>query len=415
VGWGIIWPPKPLTSYEQAHRDALEGLIKHRRQQLGALQPQQFHYKEGWEYDQFLWEEGRRVEPGNMSPEKVPYYLCIVGSPERVPWEFQQYLDGEYAVGRLWFDDPEDCEKYVRHLIAYEAAARITSVSREVVFVGTQHENDRATHNSATELVKPLHDWVKSEVDLDFTASLLLGNDARKIPLLERFKASDADNREQESPALLFTAGHGLEFERSSDEQFAKQGALIFQDWPGWLSPPQPGHYLAADDINEHLNLKGVVMFCFACFSAGTPLKQDWVPRSFFGGPKKIAPAPFIARLPQKMLAGGALAFIGHVSKAWESSFLGSEGSSQQLGPFVAVLSELLRGRQVGHATDYLNARWIHLNVQLDNWVNRRKKEKAEVISLWQARNDFRGYVVLGDPAARMRVDRMRNAVEGLI
>src|SRR5712671_1684316 len=100
VRWGIIWPPKPLSAAEEAHRAALGTLLAHREKQMAGRRPKEFYYQSGWDYDDFLSQA--EVSPGEIRPESVPYYICIVGSPARIPWDFQQYLDGEYAVGRLW-------------------------------------------------------------------------------------------------------------------------------------------------------------------------------------------------------------------------------------------------------------------------------------------------------------------------
>ncbi|MBV9927013.1 MAG: hypothetical protein JOZ96_18490 [Acidobacteria bacterium] len=406
VRWGVIWPPEPLTAEEEAHRAALAPLLAHRKAQMRGRKPLEFHYQKGWAYDEFLWETGQ-VETGEMRPESVPYYLCIVGPPSRIPWEFQQYLDGEYAVGRLWFDDPADCQSYVEHLIQHEEADEAPPLAREALLFGTRHENDPATQSSSSNLVQPLFDWLTEErAKYKFKPSLLLGDDAKggayKAKMLERLTGGARRKR----PALLFTAGHGMEYEKVSGEQAATQGALISQEWPGLGTPPQPEHYLSGDDLPGDIELEGMVAVSFACFSAGTPLRDDWVYPSSWQRSQQIAEAPFVARLPQKMLARGLMAFVGHVSRAWEFSFLNA-GGDPQIETFRAILGELLSGERAGHATDYLNDRWQRQTVQLEKWLSdkKRQREQDAVIALWQARNDGRGYVVLGDPAAKMRVD----------
>lgn len=411
--WGIIWPPEPLTAEEKAHEDALKDLIARRRQQMCGKEPHQFHYQPGWAYDDFLWEEAREVEPGDMEPDIVPYYLCIVGSPERIPWEFQQYLDGEYAMGRLWFDDPADCGRYVEHLLKYETRKEALLNVREALFVGPNNHNDRPTQESATQLVKPLHDWLIKEAQLKFQTSLLLGDEqgreASKAHLVQRLEGKGPAGQPQAPPALLFTASHGLEHEKPSETQFATQGALICQEWPGGLATPQPNHYLAGDMVSEEMNLEGMVAFCFACYSAGTPLRQDWVRKTLFRKPAQIALKPFVASLPQRLLAHGLLALVGHVSRAWDFSFLGARGSRKHLGSFREPIGQLLRGQPVGHATDYLNERWPKLTVQLDRQLaNKKKYGKERPIATWKARNDCRGYAILGDPAAKLRIELLK-------
>lgn len=407
--WGIIWPPDPLTPAEKDHQRAVQDLIDHRRAQMGGVEPQQFRLQADWDFLDFLWDNN--VEPGSMQPTKVPYYLLIVGSPERVGWEFQQKLDAEYAVGRLWFDDVADCESYVDHLLRYEDALRTPATGREALFVGALHPDDGPTQRSANNLVQPLHKWVHDNKKLDFATSLLLGGEAghqaSKRHVLQRLRGRSLDDTGQAPPpTLLFTAGHGVEFKQPTDRQPANQGALLFQDWPGPFTVPVAGHYLAGSDVADDaaLELAGMLAFCFACFSAGTPVKQDWVKPTLLRSPATIADAPFVARLPQELLAKGMLAFIGHVSRAWAYSFLGTQGIGPQDVTFQSTVYQLLRGQPVGHATDDLNRRTLHLTDQLETQME-RDDPKGDIVTTWTARNDCRGYVVLGDPAARIRVD----------
>lgn len=68
-----------------------------------------------------------------------------------------------------------------------------------------------------------------------------------------------------------------------------------------------------------------MISVCMACYGAGTPQKPDWLQPAVLGGLKDLTDRPFVAQLPQKMLAAGLLAFIGHVSQVWTYSFMGPE------------------------------------------------------------------------------------------
>lgn len=411
--WGIVWPPQPLTQQEEQHRTALQALIAHRQtKHMGGLKPREFFYQAGWTYDQFLWEVGPEVAPGNVQPAKVPYYLLIVGSPERIPWEFQYYLDGEYAVGRLWFDDPADCAEYVQRLIEYELEPGALPNSRQALLAGPIYQNDAATASSSTHLIQPLYDFlVERKPKLNFDPLLLLGKQTGGGAFKSKVQQLMPASPTSKSPALLFTASHGVEFDKPANaaeeaQQRAFQGAPLFQEWAGPGAVPGPAHYLSGDQVKTDLGAAGAACFCFACFSAGTPQKQDWVPEGFLVKPREIAARPFVARLPQKLLADGALGFVGHVSKTWEYSILGVGLASQQIVPFKDTTFRLLRGDRLGHATDSLNTQWAQLTVLLDLKVT-EKAPKPEVINTWKARNDFRGYILLGDPAARIRVESL--------
>lgn len=413
AGWGVIWPPKPLNSCEKEHKRIFSKLIEYRSSQMNGVAPREFYYRSSWQYDDFLWSEGREVEVGNMQPEIVPYYICIVGSPERIPWDFQQYLDGEYAVGRVWFDDVSDCTKYIQNLLAHERQEAIPyRDNSEVLFFATQHDNDVPTHNSSNKLVQPLVASIR-DILPSIECNTLLGNqsgmEASKANLIKRLIGTNLDGQPKCPPSLLFTASHGLEHKRSSNSQFFQQGALLCQDWEGRFVAPSPSDFFAASDVSPSMNLHGVIGICFACYSAGSPLREDWVRPGIFQRPAKIADAAFVARLPQKMLAAGLIAFIGHVSKAWDFSFLGAKGNSEQYAPFKEVTVSILKGTRVGHATDYLNQRWMQSTVLLNKRYEDKTHNytKAQLVSQWMARNDYRGYVLLGDPASRLRFENI--------
>jgi hypothetical protein len=398
VRWGVIWYPQDdkVTQAEKLHRQSVLKLIDLRQTQMG-YQIAPLKYESGWSAYQFLYENGG-VTPGNMDTGSVPYYLLIVASPERIPWDFQQQLDGEYAVGRLWFDDPQDCEKYIQSLLDYEAGAAVKA--KEVLVVGTSHAGDKNTRSTAQDLVMPIYEWLEAdEEERSFQTSLLLGDldeqEALRYKLLDRLKGKALP-----APALLFTATHGLA-EPTLNELC---GALVMQDWPGEPHEIKLSHCLAGIDGLKGLGLSGMMAFCFACYSAGVPRYQDWVHPST-GTAQELAPVPYVSRLPQKLLASGLLGFIGHVSKGWGFSYLGSLHAKQQIGTFKAVLGELMDGMPAGHALDSLNLRSVFLSGVYGDMLEHPENypNQTEIVYTWMARNDSRGHVLLGDPFVRVK------------
>ena len=117
----------------------------------------------------------------------------------------------------------------------------------------------------------------------------------------------------QDVPAFLFTASHGLGFPCDHPKQRGRTGALLCQDWPGprsWHGGIPPQFYFAADDLSPQADLGGLITCHFACFSAGMPAWDSFAHEKA-GEPKRLAPAPFVARLPQQLLGkryGGAAA-----------------------------------------------------------------------------------------------------------
>jgi hypothetical protein len=414
VHWGLLLPdPAGATSQQLAlegqHIQALQPLLDWRNVHNGKP-VQTLTYYPGMSVDEFLYLYGG-VERGAMQVEYVPYYLLIVASPERIPWEFQADLDGEYAVGRLWFDDPTDCAAYVERLLAYEKPDYQPSNGKEALLVGVRHEYDQATQSSAERLVLPVHQFlVEDQVETGVIPSLLLGDEpgrqATRANLLQRLSGQALDGSPARLPALIFTATHGLEFPTPNLLQPSLQGLPVFQEWP-FESQVQPEHLLAPDQV-AGLDLDGLLAFSFACFSAGAPKFQDWV-HPLTGKGAQITEQPFVAALPQKLLARGALAFIGHVSKAWGFSFEGYSGDHQErAGNFTDVLYALLRGKPAGHAMESINLRALHLTKLVAQQLEKpAQANRGRLIGAWMARNDFQGYVVIGDPFVSLRVDKL--------
>jgi len=408
AGWAVVFTPDTPAEV----RDALQPLIAHRRGRIDANRCKVLEYKSGDGMKD--WLKRYEVYPGSVAPTKIPYYVMLVGDPAGIPFQFQYLLDIEYAVGRVCFDRADQYRRYAESVVEYETAGTVPN-SRELVYWGVRHAADRATQMSADHLITPLYQGLPAAGDeaaeeaiaaaMSFESRCFRAKDATKANLMEVLHAAGNAKR----PAMLFTASHGMGWPLGNEQQRAAQGALLCQDWSGFGSV-QPKQFLAAADVSDDARLHGLVAFLFACYGAGTPGYDNFLSdRS--RGPMKIAEQPFVAALPQRLLShpnGGALAVLGHVERAWGYS-IEPPGVGTQLQPFRNLIGRILSGEPVGHSTKDFSDKYAALSAELlsklDETQPGAKPDDEELAWTWIERNDAQNYVVLGDPAVRIRVD----------
>jgi hypothetical protein len=403
-GWGLLLP----KDADPAIRAALEPLIEHRRKQVG--DPKLFRIFDGLSAYQpgdtvRAWLDRFRVALAIVDPSQgVPLYLTIVGSPSQIPFEFQYLLDAYWCVGRLDFQTPAEYRAYAEGVVAYETAATVPHSKRVAVF-NTRNLSDRATGLLHNQVAVPFATGAKPlGLKQGFQMQALLGDDASRDNLT-RLLQGKLDGG---TPALLFSGSHGVGFAASDPDQAAKQGAILCQDWEG--GPIQPEHYFGASNVPADAKLSGLIHFFFACYGGGCPA-FDTYSRLPDGNPKPLMDAPKVARLPQRMLAGGALAVLAHIDRAWTYSFQGGR-SAPQTQEFRDVMTRVMKGERIGQCTDQFNLRWAVLSAELADTQRERQLlpgqiSDAVLANRWVARDDARNYLILGDPAVRLRVSEM--------
>ncbi|WP_020471363.1 hypothetical protein [Zavarzinella formosa] len=408
AGWAIVLP----AGCSQELKSAVQPLIERRKNVVPPDRCKVFEYRPGETMRKWLARHG--VAPGSVVPTKVPYYVTLVGGPTEIPFDFQYLLDVEYAVGRLAFDTPEQYRLYAESVAAYETATSIKN-AKEVTYWGPRHPADRSTQMSADSLIRPLMEGMPAAGDQageapiatekGFRSKCFLAADSTKARLLETLHPTTGTA----PPAVLFTASHGMGWPKDDPRQLTAQGALLAQDWAGF-GQVSPAHYLTAPEVEAGANVSGLVAFLFACYGAGTPATDAFLTERG-RGPTDIASAPFVGALPQRLLShpnGSALAVVGHVERAWGYS-IRPTGAGSQIGPFRDFLARVLSGEPVGHATKNFSERYAVLSTALASALDESSKEAKvspqEIAAMWVERNDAQNYVVLGDPAVKLRTD----------
>jgi hypothetical protein len=303
-------------------------------------------------------------------------------------------------VGRVAFDTPAQYESWVSKAIG---GARETAPRRRALTVfGTRHPNDPATQLSSEHLLRPLvagfePNGTFGKLIEDLVVHQMLGADATKAKLADVLRGTS----EVSQPAILFSATHGVGgFPPGDPQQTMCQGALLCQDWLG-AGQIGPGSYFAASDLGVDAQVDGMVMFMFACYSAGTPLYDSYLGR-VPEAPSRISVAPFVAKLPQALLEAGAVGVVGHVDRAWGYSFV--SGDVESILPFQNAIGRILRGEPVGHAVKEFHDRYAVLSASLaatlDNVRFGEVVSDRVIAALSTERADAQNYLLLGDPAA---------------
>jgi hypothetical protein len=407
AGWCVLF----AQNVDAAVKEALGPLLKRRQEQSGQL----FKVFEGASSiqpgeDARKWIERQGASFNVVDPAMgVPLYVLLVGSPKDVSFEFQYLLDLYWSVGRLHFDAPEDYARYAANILAYEDAATVPNRKRAAIFT-VRNDADRATGLLHDQVSEPIVNGTNGVRTLSgfkgFEVAPYLAEDATKSKLASLL----AGNEPGGVPAFLFTGSHGVKFSLTDPGQREKQGAILCQDWPGF-GPVSADHFFCAADVPSGARLDGLIHYFFACYGGGCP-KDDNFGLASGQPPRQLVPEPILARLPQKMLLQGALASFCHVDRAWAFSFQSSRNAPQVQG-MRDVMVRILQGQRLGQSVDAFNMRWAVLSAELQESQDARETFANQLVSSaalanrYVARNDARNYIVIGDPAVKLRTESM--------
>lgn len=389
VGWALLLPQEGAEMGEIAR--ALAPLVKHRRGKViyGKLD-------EEWIESEYTYKP----------EDQRPYYILLAGPPSKIPFSFQYLLDTHAAVGRVTFDRLEDYRAYADKVVNYENSPS-EGVERRAVVFATAHSVTDVTYLSKTYMADVLVKLIQGK---NILVNYLSADDAT----LDNFVKATRGDTTRSSPAIVYTASHGLAVPNGIQNEATRrklQGAICCQDYEGGNDG-----LFSADKVPSETFLCGSIVFVFACYGAGTPKRSDffhWVPQ-----PSLLECCPqedFVAALPTKLLAHsrGPIAFFGHIDPAWLLSFTDPKrGFGTRMGSFTQAVEQLLDGFTIGYAVKKFNEVYTHCNSRLaakeDEYrangnLSEEESWTGDLVDLWITRNDSQNYIILGDPAARVK------------
>jgi hypothetical protein len=423
--WGVIAPMGPLGD---SLLQAIEPLIHHREQEQGGAPVKR--YRVCPDMDVHLAVQWKETVLHNeaVPKEERPWYLLILGDLHHVSIELQHVLAQRAGVGRLHVGLPngepdlEGYAAYVRKVLDHEQ--RAPGEQPPDVLLYTAQDGTEATKLGHQFLVEPSLEAMRTQWKAKWP-----GLEPQRIP----YEASNPDQllrvAGQARSGVMLSVTHGLGRPKqdwaSPEEQRATQGALSVG----------PGKALTGDLLRNTAFLPGGMWFCLACFGAATPPRSAyyaWLERLAKEGVGQIQPQavlsslprqgerPFMAALPQALLANeqGPLAIIGHSDLTWTLSFMEvGTTTASRASHILSALKVLANGSRAGVALASLMDAYQTVNDRLTADYQAREdaalydtRDPTDPVQhgmLWMLRNDLRGYLLLGDPAARMAVKRM--------
>lgn len=423
--WAVL---APQGSVGDRLLSLLAPLIAWRKQQQGDVDvriyrvPAQLDDAEAAQYRR------QHIDTGTELALHLPRYLLLLGDLDQMPLSLQQVLQTDALVGRLAFEDPAGYEAYVEKLLRSERAKK----TQGQALLYAVPDGTAATSVGYDSLIAPSIDLMARNPG-DVAGRVRNLND-ESGDVLERGPLLAVARSPQ--PTVLLSVSHGEGPPpggyRSVSEQRQRQGALCFGS----------DDMLRATELADARFLPGGLWLMVACYGAGTPGHSAYRPfleriaaqgasrdalSSVLSGLPRRGERPFVAALPQAVLASrdGPLAVIGHMDLAWTYSFSDLDRGAQAVprpARFVAALRAALRGDRIGLAMRELMRAAGQAQTELLSLQLRAAMATGSVGidvgagrmgPLWMLRQDLLGYVLLGDPAARLPVERPAQATQG--
>jgi hypothetical protein len=394
-GWKVIVHP---LDWEWVRAELGEDLRALAAMRTGRSEfcPILFDCQGGSPEDWWAWIRLRLEGPAGPGREP-PFYILILGSPQRIPFGFQMTLHAGGAVGRVHYDTPEEYRAYFRKLLGRKRGIRGLDIFAPC--------HDEATELATARFAHPLADWACRKGLA--CRSIIDARGARKRATRAGFEAM---GRTGES--ILFATGHGLFEPRPAQVELT--GALCCpREDEAILDPARD--LISPDLIGSAPCFPGSIIVMHSCYGFGMPSESALDHRcGVLPGRKR---EDRISALPRKWLAnpGGPIAFIGHLDIAlvFKRNAVYRDGLDP-LDPFTWLVEAIcLRGHTVGYAMSGLRrtvANLSNLSLMLLDQQERLKRGIRGRLAFWARKgvvaeklirmNDAGKLLLFGDPAA---------------
>ncbi|MGK3965481.1 hypothetical protein WMF38_15055 [Sorangium sp. So ce118] len=420
--WSVIAPEGPAGDEAL---EAIAPLLRLREAEQGAkVEP--YRVRPGMGVAEAAQWKADVLRDERVPEEEIPRYLLLLGDLDEVSAELQHVLANGAFVGRLHVagpdgrPDPGGYAAYAEKAVRW--AQEPTGHGQPDALFFVADDGTGATRLGRHLLIEPCVTMAHRPGRRPFPAANIV--DISGADTADEFLRAGCAAR----PSVLLSVSHGLGRPRrgwtSVDHQRALQGALLV----GAQGSSAP--LLTAEMLQSTPFLPGGLWFCLACFGAGTPKESAFhawlsvlaregvhagrVQRVLESLPQG-GERPFLAALPQAALRSpqGPLAVIGHLDLAWTYSFVDPGRTTQSRASRIfSCIQTMARGSRAGVAFDALMRSYREVNDELLSgyhaeedarvWNRPSPVAPAQRSSAFMLRNDLRGYVLLGDPAARL-------------
>ncbi|WP_437572713.1 hypothetical protein [Sorangium sp. So ce542] len=420
--WSVIAPEGALG--DQA-LEAISPLLRLREAEQGAkVEP--YRVPPGMGMAEALRWKNEVLRDERVPEEERPRYLLLLGDLDQISPELQHVLANGAFVGRLHVasadgrPDPAGYAAYAEKVVRWAKAPTDHDQPDALFYVA--EDGTTATELGRSLLVDPCISMAQKPGRRRFPAANVVEIPSAEVAD-ELLRAGSTAR-----PSVLLSVSHGLGRPSagwsSVEQQRARQGALLVGACGG------PDALLTAEMLQGAPFLPGGLWFCLACFGAGTPEQSAFYPwlsllareGAYAGQARRVLASlprdgerPFLAALPQAALRNpdGPLAVIGHLDLAWTYSFVDPGRAAQSRASRIfSSLQSTARGSRAGVALDALMRSYRETNDELiagyqaeedaRAWSRPSPVEPIHRSRAFMLRNDLRGYVLLGDPAARL-------------